>query len=220
MPLPTCSTRKAYSAILYTFGPIDPADKDACRMQVHQTFTRLVGHNMKPGEFIVAFEESDDGYRHCHVAVGFINPQKPNMGLVVALKTLCAPDNSGRRPNLGMNHVPKLAKGEQGSGTGAYALLHKYLTDPHKVKTTDEGALEFTFPEHIDHVSTFRRLADKENDPKRRRYYETQHTLAKLRVQVNNPAIKKKRRTLGEAEAARRVLADQEKKLMLPEKWS
>jgi hypothetical protein len=211
---------------MITFGPISPPDKDAGRMQVYDICNRFMGSNMYPGRFLVAFEVGekgtpDEAYHHCHCAIGFINETKVSMKMVNALKALCHVDDQGRKPNNKMHNAPRLTKGEDGAGGASWSILHKYLTTPgKKIKTLDDGALEFIFPERIDHVSTYRRLADKENNPKRRRYYEMQHTLAKLRVEVNHPPFKKKRRTIGEAEAARRVLADQEKKLMLPESWS
>ena len=212
MPLPPCRTRKEESAIMFTFGPIDPPDKDAARMEVFNLFKRYIGHNMKPNQFIVAFEVNEEGYHHCHTVVGFIHPQKPPMRLVDAIKEkLCTPDADGRRPNLGMNHVPRLRKGQPGAGKSAYELMAKYLTDPHKTKVTDDGALEFTFPEVIDHAAVYRRLADKEPCAKKARWYEYQHALAVLRNDVTNPKPKKARRTQAEADAARAVELEQEK---------
>ena len=110
MPLPKCNTRSSYKAILYTFGPYQPDDKEAARERVFKVFTQYVGRNLKPGEFTCAFEESEEGYHHCHVAVGFITEQKPNMGLVTALKGLCTATED-RAVNLGMNYVPRATRG-------------------------------------------------------------------------------------------------------------
>ena len=142
MPLPKCSPRRAYTAILYTFGPYSPPEQvDVERQRVYDIFRNKVGSNLKSGEFTVAFEKSDDGYEHCHVAVGFHREQKPNMSLIAPLKALCIATED-RKVNLGMNYVPR---GDKNRSKGSvYQLLRKYLTAPHKKKETDDGAYEFT----------------------------------------------------------------------------
>lgn len=138
MPLPKCNMRGSYSAILYTFGPYH-GDHD--HQKIWEITRTAIPDHLDPRKFTCAFEESEDGYKHCHVAMGFRTPLKPNAGMIKVFKSLCT-EEPDRKINCGTNYVPRGDKQAANCG-GPYAVLRKYLTDPHKKKTTDDGAIEF-----------------------------------------------------------------------------
>lgn len=134
---------------MFTFGPIAPDDHQEARLQILRLARDACAGNLEPGQLHMAFEHGSSGdgdiaYEHCHLIVGFNSPQKPPMRLVKQLKELCHVDADGRRPNLGMNYVPRGDK--VAAKIGAYNVLLKYITTPHKKKEVDEGVLDFVPP--------------------------------------------------------------------------
>lgn len=123
---------------MYTCGPY-LGEQD--RQKMWEIVERCHNERADPGKFTCAFETSEDGYKHMHLAVGFKGETKPSMGLIKTLKGLCEVDDAGRKPNCQGNYVPKGDK--ESAKVGPYEILRRYLTDPHKKKTTDDGCIEF-----------------------------------------------------------------------------
>lgn len=137
MPLPKARPRNPYQALMYTFGPIRP---DITREQVIERARTYLQNDLRT--IRAAFEVSENGYHHCHVAVDLAQPRKPAMRLVRDYKTFCAEDADGRKPNCGINYVPN----SESRGKRAYAVLDEYLHNPKKIKYTDDGSLEMKIP--------------------------------------------------------------------------
>lgn len=131
MVLPKANARRAYTNLMFTFGP---RPESLTRERVEEVARECLGSNMKRGR--VAFEMSEHGYAHVHLAVNFAKETKVPMRLVKQLKGLCV-DTAKRKANCGTNYVPK----EQ-CGKGGYEVLEKYLCDPAKIKECDDGSLE------------------------------------------------------------------------------
>lgn len=134
MPLPSVNLSYKYTVIMHTFGPLKPG---VTREQVLTVVQRFYGDDIRNAK--VAFELSDSDYHHCHVGLYFHKPRKvaakcchgPN-----SLKTLCE-ETPTRQVNCGTHHVPNNTK------KGAWHVIEDYLADPSKIKTCDDGALDF-----------------------------------------------------------------------------
>jgi len=137
MVLPPVNIRYKYKAMMFTFGPIPVV---AQREDIRRVVSDHFGEKLKANT--IALETGKDGYRHCHVAVDLHSEVKPPMKLITHLKAFCLEDDTGRKPNCGTHFVPN----SESKGLRAYSVLHKYLTDPGKIKETDDGALEFLAP--------------------------------------------------------------------------
>ena len=147
MGLPPVNARYKYKAMLFTFGPIPlETEREAIGRVVSDHFREKLKTNM------IALETGKEGYRHCHVAVDLFNEVKPPMKLITRLKAFCQEDENGRKPNCGTHYVPNC----ESKGMRAYSVLHKYLSDPTKIKETDDGSLEFIV---LDNMARLRAVA-------------------------------------------------------------
>jgi len=187
MPLPKTTPRDQRMALLWTFGPYPhPGDEaDTHRAHIFNLFTGVYATRMKQGQFMCAFEKSEDEYEHCHVAVGFTLETKPSMKLVKQLKALCVPDSEGREPNLGINHVPKKKKGDHGAGKSAYGVLQDYLANPVKKKSVDYDAIDFKPPDTrnlMHELRCYEKYLLSEADPWCIQYYQRMIFLVKLDI--------------------------------------
>lgn len=143
MGLPKIRNGHKYTAMLLTFGPYRPDDPQAARVHIKGMVQRSVRH-LNDDQLIIAFETGDGGYNHCHIAMGLSKESKAPMKLLKACKDLAQEDEQGRKPNGSIHYVPIDPRHQRlCSHRGRFGVLRKYLTDPHKTKATDDGALEF-----------------------------------------------------------------------------
>lgn len=145
MPLPKCTvthtTSKGekikggkYTSLMFTFGPRPPT---LTREEVKEVFAAYYKGWLK--EIIIAFEDGavkedeTEGYPHVHVGVRLGGQKQLTMPIIKRVKQLCV-ETETRKVNCGTNYVPC----EEGKG---FEVIKKYLTDPDKIKETDDGAL-------------------------------------------------------------------------------
>lgn len=144
MPLPRVRNGYNYTSVLLTFGPVVPSDPTALRHQIKELCQRHCS-SLNDQSFVCAFEVSEKGYPHCHVAVGFTKPTKAPLKLLFALKALALEEHEGKKRNGSMHYVPIDKKHQTlASSGGRFGVLKRYLTEPHKTKECDDGALDFT----------------------------------------------------------------------------
>ena len=87
---------------MFTFGP--RPDK-LTREEVEGVGRAMLGANLKHGR--IAFETSEQGYKHVHFIVQLQKETKVPMTLVKQFKKLCHEDEAGRKPNCAVNYVPR-----------------------------------------------------------------------------------------------------------------
>ena len=143
MPLAKCTMTNSYQVMMWTFGPINPDDKDAMRQTLFNMFRDAYqNYHLNPNSFRVAFEQGEDTggdpYHHAHVVFRLATPARVSKTLLKDVKGLCTVDNEGRQPNAGVHYVPRNAQGNP------LTILTNYLVSPHKSKTVDPTCPEFT----------------------------------------------------------------------------
>ena len=135
------------TAFMATGGPWYVQDANRER-QLWYDWAKANVPGITPESFLIAFEVSDDGYHHLHMAIKAGHPIRLTKRIIMSMKKIITDhwDGSGtRQPNNRFHYVPINSSNQKQAAAlgGRFGILRKYITDPHKSKMTDDGVLEF-----------------------------------------------------------------------------
>lgn len=138
MPLTRCSHKGQYECIFTTVGPYRDDNKDTVLTLVDTLVTSIYGQHLK--RRMIAAEIGEGGYHHIHILLEFRSPQRWR-NFQTALLNACRKwvnNTEPQKPNVGCYIVPR-----QEPVNGKTNFDHigvKYLSDPTKLKLTDDTA--------------------------------------------------------------------------------
>jgi len=134
--LPKSKYTHKYKGFMITGGPV-PAETEETRSLILKIIEKYYGGQVDQRKVELAIEygtmsEGDDPYHHFHcIVIAKDERIQWKKTCCEALKKICCEDGH-RKVNCQANHTR-----EQKKGDTTYSILHRYLTDPKKIKDCD-----------------------------------------------------------------------------------